>query len=138
MFAACNKRAACRNAEKPKNPSMGALVVLGSFSPYDHGLGSHQGVFLFQAGLHPLAVRLHGRLGRIHYRQPSELHHGMRRMVQFLNPQDWLNAQVWGPALAALAWASLQGAGVILSLLHLLNGVGGGFRWNLPTIRGLA
>jgi hypothetical protein len=61
--------------------------------------------------------------------RPGTQESGMRRMVQFLNPQGWLYAHAWGLRLAALTCASLNGAG-FLSLLHIY-GVGGGFGWNL-------
>ena len=64
--------------------------------------------------------------------RPGTQESDTRRMVQFLNPWDWLNAQVRGLVLAASAWASPRGAGISSSRFTLSGGVGGGFRWYLP------
>ena len=42
--------------------------------------------------------------------RPGTQESDTRRMVQFLNPWDWLSAQVRGLVLAASAWASPRGA----------------------------
>jgi len=130
MLAVCNMQAACQSASMGQEPRVEGLgCVWLPVDHSDHGLDPLHGVFAFQTvqqRYSPLAAATsHAD------QQPSECH-GMRRMVQFLNPQDWLYAQVWGLVLAASAWASLQGAGVSSACFTFYSGVGGGFRWNLP------
>lgn len=121
MFTACYELAACRNAELiEQSPQVGALVVLGLISALTTtALASTLGIFAFIRAVEqrysPLSAATSHAL-----EQPSQSN-GMRRMVQFLNPQDWLNAEVRGRKLAAFASASLQGAGVFLRLLHFIQ-----------------
>ena len=89
--------------------------------------------YLGQFMRHPKAPSIAVRARQLtRANRPGTQESDTRRMVQFLNPWDWLNAQVRGLVLAASAWASPRGAGISSSLFTLSGGVGGGFRWYLP------
>lgn len=82
-----------------QSPQVGALVVLGLIHALTTtALASTLGIFASTRAVEQRYSPLDAATS--HASQQPSGGHGMRRMVQFLNPQDWLNALCPGTSVA--------------------------------------